>query len=267
MRIRPEMFATSSSIRVGSRRQLPFFMARNENSPAIPNENETSGNTHSKFVVTWPTSGRNFACHDHCAQHRTRPAHRRLHVEATPDVRRRPMGGRAVRPPLRHRRPRHRAGHHDGSAERPRGRRTGRAGRAASVRQRAVAGDDACRTAAHGVADRRGHHGASRRLRAAGDHRQRQVGRGRAGGRRHVGRRDLLLLRGLGHQDRGQDHPGVGAVGAGQPVPRVHAARAGRGVRADRAVELPARHGRVQGGARRWRVATPSSSSPPSRPR
>ena len=77
-------------------------------------------------------------------------------------------------------------------------------------------------------------------------HRQRQVGGCRRGRRRRLVRRDLLLLRGFRHQDRGSYDPGLGALGARRQVPRVHAARTRRRVRPDHPVELPAADGRVQ---------------------
>ena len=49
--------------------------------------------------------------------------------------------------------------------------------------------------------------------------------------------------------------------------PRLHAAGAGRRLRADHPVELPAADGGVEARARRWPPAARSSSSPPSRRR
>ncbi len=54
------------------------------------------------------------------------------------------------------------------------------------------------------------------------------------------------LLRGLGHQDRGQHGQRVDAVRSGRRVPRLHPPRTRRGVRAHRAVELPAADGVVE---------------------
>lgn len=72
--------------------------------------------------------------------------------------------------------------------------------------------------------------------------------------RHSVGSRRIPVLRGLGHLRSRQHQQRLDAVRAGRRVPRLHAPRAGRGLRADRAVELPAAHGPVE------------ASRPPSQP-
>ena len=67
--------------------------------------------------------------------------------------------------------------------------------------------------------------------------------------------RTLRVLRRRGQQALRRGRPGAGRR------PRRRAARAGRRVRADRAVELPAAHRVLEGRARRWPAATRSSSS------
>ena len=74
------------------------------------------------------------------------------------------------------------------------------------------------------VGPRQPHRGALRRAGPAQDDRQRQAGgRGPRGGHPAV-RGPVSLLRRLGHQDRGRDHPAVGRVG----LPRLHPPGAGR---------------------------------------
>ncbi len=59
-----------------------------------------------------------------------------------------------------------------------------------------------------------------------------------------AGRRELRILRRLGDEDRGRDHPGP------RPDVQLHAARTHRRLRPDHPVELPAADGRVEARAR-----------------
>ena len=122
------------------------------------------------------------------------------------------------------------------------------------------------RTAADDLARRRGHHCPRRRLRAAGDHRQRQVGRGGQGRRRDVGRGDLLYCSRWATEIEGRTVP---VLVPWAPGARFHTftLREPVGVCAQ---IVPWNFPLVMAAfkvARAWPAATPSSSSPPSRPR
>ena len=88
--------------------------------------------------------------------------------------------------------------------------------------------------------------------------------RGRARRRRRHRRRAVPLLRRLGDQDRGHDHPDVER---GRAVPRLHASRADRRRRRHRAVELPAARWPASRSSRRSRpgntvVLKPAEQTP-----
>ena len=90
------------------------------------------------------------------------------------------------------------------------------------------------------VRARRADQGERRRARRARVARQRQAA-GRGQGRHRRLGRPPALLRGLADEDRGRDDPGL------RPRPvLLHAARAGRRLRPDRALELPAADGGLE---------------------
>ena len=149
--------------------------------------------------------------------------------------------------------PRHRRGAGAGGGGRQGGRRSRRQGRASQLRRRQVGAHEPDRAPAPSPEDRRADRGERRRAGAARDARQRQAAHGERARRRARCRRDLPLLRGLGQQDRRRDQS------RRRGLLQLHAARAGRCVRADHSLELPAADGGVEARRRRSRAATPSS--------
>ena len=149
-----------------------------------------------------------------------------------------------------------RGGRQDDRGRQPgdrRGDRRGRVGGAGRRRRRGRGGARGVRRpvgqavgarARHaGLEDRRAADGAGRRDRAARDAAQRQADLRVAPDRGAGGRRVLPVLRRLGRQDPRRDDSGQGQL------PHLHAARAGRRRRRDRAVEFPAAADGVEGRA------------------
>ena len=207
--------------------------------------------------------------HPHRAR-RSRTTERRLTM--TTETRRRSRGhadghrrrdrrcGR--RADVRRRRPGDRQGHRHGAARRPRGRGPGGRRRPEGVR------------GPQGLGDRGPPASAAARWRSSRRSSRttpRSSPSSRAGtpaSRSPSARGEIIgvslvfdYYAGRRQQDLRPDDPGLEA-GAG-PDP----ARADRRRRADRAVELPAADGLVEGRARRWPRGTPRSSSPPATPR
>ena len=135
-----------------------------------------------------------------------------------------------------------RGGHRDRRLGRAGRRRRGRRGGARGVR-RAVGQAVGARARPAGLEARRAADGARRRDRAARDAAQRQADLRVAADRDSGGRRMLPVLRRLGRQDSRRDDPGQGQL------PHLHAARAGRRRRGDRAVEFSAAADGVEGRA------------------
>ena len=206
--------------------------------------------------------------HEHhlrrCPPRRARRPRARVHLPAapSPDRRRAPRGGRRAH--VRHARPRQRprdrrrsrsAGTEDVDA---RGRR-----RARRVRGRAL-GVDA------GLRARAAHARARGRARGSAPQEIAQIESLDNG--KPVGLAQYVdvagavaapaLLRRLADEDRGRRAAGERAQHA-----LLHASRAGRRVRADHPLELPAADGRAGSSARRWPPAARSCSSRPSRRR
>ena len=91
---------------------------------------------------------------------------------------------------------------------------------------------------------------APRRIRDAGNARQRQAAHRRARRRRSARGRHVPLHGGMGHEARRHNHSALRALHARRTVSRLHVARAGRRSRPDHPVEFPAADGGLETGAR-----------------